>query len=471
MRRPLCFAAAAAAFLLGAPAPAGVTCGLDVQNVTPDFSPDGTRLVFVSGGMGGCSEFGSLMLASTAGGLPRDLLAGATAERPRFSPDGRLIAASVFRGGAGADPAIEVVTLDGESRRLAEGVQPAWSPDGAELAFAIISREGPAETWAVRPDGSGRRRVASGRMPSWSPDGTRIALREIVGVDAGVSVVDRSGANRRFISRRVGYSRLLWSPDSRSLAYRDEDVLVVADVETGASREFRGRAAGTPIAWSPGGHRILLQGGLAVDADDGDLHRPFGAVSVEGVSRDWRRYAVAVEAGRYFGYAGNDLYVLDVLGSGARLVSPLRCAPPTRDCREGTDLEDTLRAAAPVDWLRGLAGHDSLVGSNAFDRIEAAFGDDDVFGRGGNDHLFGGPGRDRVWGDDGDDYIDGGPGHDVIVSGRGRGRIHAGPGDDRIDARAGRRTAVWCGDGVDVVRANATVRTARDCERVSSRGA
>jgi TolB protein len=57
-------------------------------------------------------------------------------------------------------------------------LDPAWSPDGAWLAFA--GHDGYAiEMFAVRPDGSSVTRLTSdgqfGRSPAWSPDGRHVA--------------------------------------------------------------------------------------------------------------------------------------------------------------------------------------------------------------------------------------------------------------------------------------------------------
>jgi Ca2+-binding RTX toxin-like protein len=223
-----------------------------------------------------------------------------------------------------------------------------------------------------------------------------------------------------------------------------------------------------PITWSAAGDAIALRGGAQLTPASGTVTRAFAHWDVLAVNGDWSRAAVSVSAGRYFAYEGNDLYVAEPLGSGARLVSPRRCSAFTR-CREGDDMRNILRATQPNSWVRGLAGHDVLIGSSGFDRIEGAFGDDGIDGNAGNDHLFGDVGRDRIRGGEGDDFIDGGPGDDVLTSGSGRGRIFAGPGNDHIDTRLGRRTAVHCGEGIDTVQASRSTRIAQDCERVQTR--
>jgi hypothetical protein len=444
--------------------PAGVTCGRDVQNIAPEFSVDGSLVVFVSGGSGGCSAFGRLLVATSVDGRARDLLpAPAVASRPHFSPDGTRVVATVAAS-ASAEPVVAIVTVEGERRDLIAGRDPSWSADGAEIAFT--PRAQPGEVWAIRSDGSGLRRIGPGTEPIWSPDGQHIAVRDVGGA---IFVMRPDGSSRRQVSDRAYYFPVVWARNGQRLAFLvgDGDLVRVVEIGSGRARDYRVPAQEYPIAWSEAGGAIALRGGTRLALESGTVARAFAHWDMLAVTGDWNRAAVSVPAGRYFAYEGNDLYVAEPLGSGARLVSPRRCAESTL-CREGDDYADTLRATTPNSWLRGLAGHDALIGSSGFDRIEGAFGDDLIVGNGGNDHLFGHYGRDRILGGAGDDFIDGGAGDDVLVSGSGRGRIFGGSGSDRIDARLGRRTVVYCGDGVDTVRVNRTTRTARDCERVRS---
>lgn len=122
---------------------------------------------------------------------PPDLEPG----RPVFSPDGRRVAMSAYRGGAFH---IWVMDADGTGlRRLTDGPfdhrAPAWSPDGRRLAFCS-ERGGdpvagsPYRIWTVPLTGGPPRRLTglpgqngpgqSGEWedydPVWSPDGSRV---------------------------------------------------------------------------------------------------------------------------------------------------------------------------------------------------------------------------------------------------------------------------------------------------------
>jgi Tol biopolymer transport system component len=58
-------------------------------------------------------------------------------------------------------------------------MQPAWSPDGSQIAFSS-NRAGSYDIWLMSSDGTNLRQLTDDfdwdRAPSWSPDGSRIAF-------------------------------------------------------------------------------------------------------------------------------------------------------------------------------------------------------------------------------------------------------------------------------------------------------
>jgi Tol biopolymer transport system component len=315
---------------------------------------------------------------------------------PAYSPDGRQLAFVSGSAGSGRPFAVYAMNLDGtRARRVLVGATaPAWSPDGSRL---VVVRG--RDLHIVRADGSHRRRLNPGgvvpRRASWSPDGRRILF---VGFSRAkhdfccLYAVRPSGKGlRRILAEPRGKAvfQAIWSPDGRRLAFTEVDGCREDAVCGGPAHVFTATPEGTE-------RRLLV--------DEAAL----GAWSPDG---------------RYVLYQGDEqpgIYVLDLAS------------------REAARIREREDGHVGFDWQPRC----TRAGTDGDDRLGGGRSADLVCGLGGADMIIGGRGRDGLFGED---------------------------GNDRIDARDGAFDVVGCGAGRDTALVDRRDLVGVDCERVARR--
>jgi Tol biopolymer transport system component len=152
---------------------------------------------------------------------------------PAWSPDGRQLA---FRSHRDGNEEVYVMQADGSGQRNLSNApggdySPAWSPDGQWIAF-MSDRGGNANLWVMRPDGTGVRQVTDlpgiSEYPSWSPDGRRLAFHCTMGRvlpggtgDFEICAVNADGTRLVQLTDAAGENKLpAWSPDGTRIAFQ-----------------------------------------------------------------------------------------------------------------------------------------------------------------------------------------------------------------------------------------------------------
>lgn len=144
-----------------------------------------------------------------------------TIDHPEFSPDGTRI---VYAKHLGSKAALFVINVNGTGLHqvtpLSLGVDDRidWSPDGSLILFSSGGTS--VNLYTVHPDGSGLTQLthaASGtadKTCSWSPDGRQIMFVQGSGESGDVYVMDANGANATQVTHGLAVHGGSWGSHS-----------------------------------------------------------------------------------------------------------------------------------------------------------------------------------------------------------------------------------------------------------------
>jgi TolB protein len=217
-------------------------------------------------------------------------------QRPAWSPDGKTLA---FTRHQGSTIFLFLRSADGTGeRRLTKRDAPeydaCWSPDGKRLAFSYdnaMPNQGDIEVYSIGVDGEGLQPVATspGRLtheewPAWSPDGAWIAFTS---TQEGNQELHLARPDGKDIKRLTGDPSIdahpCWSPDGKRIVFSTgrwgglELALINAD-GSGLVRLTESRGLDDYPAWSPDGKRLAFtsnrEGNLEIYTIDLDGKNP-----------------------------------------------------------------------------------------------------------------------------------------------------------------------------------------------------
>lgn len=185
------------------------------HDLSPTWSPDGTRIAFASNRDQGQYEI-YVMNADGSGQTRLTNLAGHDDE-PAWSPDGTTIAFSSESGISVIDAnGSNLIPLTNQNTDYA----PTWSPNGTQIAF---TRGG--QIYIMNADGSNPTNLTNSNSsdfdPNWSPDGTKIVyVRILADSNREIFVINTNGSGRTRLTNSITFDWMpAWSPDGGKITF------------------------------------------------------------------------------------------------------------------------------------------------------------------------------------------------------------------------------------------------------------
>jgi dipeptidyl aminopeptidase/acylaminoacyl peptidase len=191
----------------------------------PDYSPDGSQLIYYSW----APDKLGLRIMQADGTEDVEVTTNDADSYPSYAPDGNTIAFHNM-----AQNSVQVIKRcidcggfhETDRHEIAKGEYPSWSPVGDQVAYRGCLGGGQCGLIVANADGSGARQItthANDAAPRWSPNGGQIVFHSDRDGNWEVYVINVDGSWLRRITINPTTDVMpVWSPDGLSIAFRSD---------------------------------------------------------------------------------------------------------------------------------------------------------------------------------------------------------------------------------------------------------